>query len=98
MNKEQLEKDVESAKKALADVTDFVNSKEYYELPETEQALYTLRKSSLETYIKTLCTELWGGTVKIDMSSLMWTGLLGNALFGGIGSSYSSMPSTLGKS
>ena len=93
MNKEQLEKDVESAKKALADVTDFVNSKEFYELPENKKNLHQVRKSSLETYIKTLCTELWGGEdVKIDMSSFLWAGLLGN-MFTGNGL-FASMPTT----
>ena len=93
MNKEQLEQEHAHVKEVLAEECDFINSEEYYKLLETAKRIHAVKKSSLETYLKALSIELWGGdNASIDMSSLMWAGLLGAALspssFGG-----SSLPS-----
>lgn len=80
----------------LQEVSDFINSEEYYKLPETKKRIYNVKKSSLETYLKALSVELWGGDdANIDISSLMWAGLLGAAFAPpSFGSSLPSAPST----
>ena len=81
MDKKQLEKEHEHVKEVLAEENDFINSEEYYKLPEMKKRIHTIKKSSLETYLKALSIELWGGDeANIDISSLMWAGLLGAAL------------------
>lgn len=80
MNKEQLEKEHAHVKEVLAEENDFVNSKEFYELPEMLRNLHTIKKSALETYIKALSIELWGvDNTKVDITSLLFAGLLGAA-------------------
>ena len=81
MNKEQLEQEHAHVKEVLAEENDFINSEEYYKLTETKKRIHSVKKASLETYLKALSIELWGGeNANVDMSSLMWTGLLGAAL------------------
>lgn len=81
MNKEQLEQEHAHVKEVLAEENDFINSEEFYKLPETKKRIHNVKKSSLETYLKALSIELWGGDdSNIDFSSLMWAGLLGAAL------------------
>ena len=80
MNREQLEKEHAHVKEVLAEENDFINSKEYYEQSDVLKNLHTAKKSALETYLKTLSIELWGlETAKLDISSMMWAGLLGAA-------------------
>lgn len=81
MNKEQLEQEHAHVKEVLAEENDFVNSEEFYRLSEMQKRIHTIKKSSLETYLKALSIELWGGNeANIDISSLMWAGLFGAAL------------------
>ena len=81
MNKKQLEKEHAHVKEVLAEENDFINSEEYYKLPEMKKRIHTIKKSSLETYLKALSIELWGGDeATLDISSLMFAGLLSAAL------------------
>lgn len=81
MNREQLEQEHAHVKEVLAEENDFINSKEYFEQSDIVKNLHTVKKSSLEAYLKALSIELWGlDTAKMDLSSLMWAGLLGAAL------------------
>ena len=81
MNKEQLEQEHAHVKEVLAEENDFINSEEYYKLPETKKRIHNVKKTSLETYLKAISVELWGGdNGSVDMSSLMWAGLIGAAL------------------
>ena len=96
MNREQLEKEHAHVKEVLAEVNDFINSEEFFALPELKKRIHNIKKSSLETYLKVLSIELWGSdNESIDMSSLMWAGLLG-AMFtpSSFGSSLPSVPSS----
>ena len=78
MNREQLEQEHAHVKDVLAEENDFINSEDFYKLPETKKRLHNVKKSSLETYLKALSIELWGDEdCNIDMSSLLWAGLLG---------------------
>ncbi len=80
MNREQLEKEHAHVKAVLVEENDFINSEEFYKLPEMKKSIHNVKKSSLETYLKALSIELWGGEDdNIDISSLMWAGLLGAA-------------------
>lgn len=80
MNKEQTEQEHAHVKEVLAEENDFINSEDYYKLPEVKKRIHTIKKSSLETYLKALSIELWGGDdTNIDLSSLMWAGLIGAA-------------------
>ena len=96
MNKEQLEQEHARVKEVLAAENDFINSEEFYKLPETRKRIHTIKKSSLETYLKALSLELWGGDdANLDVSSLMWAGLLGAALTPpSFGSSLPSIPAS----
>ena len=81
MNKEQLEKEHAHVKEVLAEENDFINSEEFYKLPEMKKRIHSVKKSSLETYLKALSIELWGGDeANIDISSLMFAGLISAAL------------------
>ena len=93
MNKEQLEQEHAHVKEVLAEENDFINSEEYYKLYEIKKRIHSVKKSSLETYLKVLSIELWGDDDgSIDLSPLMWASLFSAAImppsFG------SSIPST----
>lgn len=95
MNREELEKEHTHVKEVLAEENDFVNSEEFYKLPDTKKRIHTVKKSALETYLKVLSIELWGSdNENVDFSSLMWAGLLGAAFMPpSFGSSITSVPS-----
>ena len=80
MNKKQLEQEHAHVKKVLAEINNFINSEDYYNLPDKRKTIYNVKKSALETYLKALSTELWDeNNGSMDLSALMWTSLLGAA-------------------
>ena len=73
MNKEKLEKEHAELKARLAELVDFINSEEYYKLPEREKTLVTTQRSGMEVYLNALSVRLWGESecASISPSSLL---------------------------
>lgn len=69
MNKEKLEIEHAQLKERLAELTDFINSKEYYEQSENEKHLIATQRTGMEMYLNSLSLRLWGNDKTGNMSS-----------------------------
>lgn len=69
MNKEKLEIEHAQLKERLAELTDFINSKEYYEQSENEKHLIATQRTGMEMYLNSLSLRLWGNDKMGNMSS-----------------------------
>lgn len=77
MEKKELEAEHAHVKKVLEDVNWFVNSKGFYELSYQKRQIYTAKKAALETYLKALSLELWGGETEVmDLTQLIMASML----------------------
>jgi len=68
MNKEDLEREHCQLKERLAELVNFINSEDYYQLSDFEKHLITTQRSGMETYINALSLRLWGkndGTISM---------------------------------
>lgn len=99
MNKKELEQEHAHVKEVLAEVNNFINSAEFYKLPESKKRIHNIKKSSLETYLKVLSVELWGkDDENTDLSPLMWASLFAAALTPPTYSCFPTVPSSEEKS
>ena len=60
MNREKMEQEHAQLKERLRELTDFINSEEYYKLSEAEKQLIAAQRSGMEVYINALSIRLWG--------------------------------------
>lgn len=60
MDKEKLELEHAHVKERLAELVDFINSKEYYKQADKEKQLIATQRSGMEMYINALSLRLWG--------------------------------------
>lgn len=60
MNKEKMELEHAQLKERLQELTDFINSEEYFKLSESEKQLIAAQRSGMEVYINALSIRLWG--------------------------------------
>lgn len=56
----KLQEEHAQLKQRLAEITDFINSEEYYKLSEREKKLIATQRTAMETYLLVLSTRLWG--------------------------------------
>lgn len=55
-----MEQEHAQLKERLRELTDFINSEEYYKLSESEKQLISAQRSGMEVYINALSIRLWG--------------------------------------
>lgn len=79
MDRESLLKDHAQLLERLIEEIKFINSEEFYRLPNDSRKLHEMKRASIETYIKTISIELWGTNESIDITSILMA-----SLFGGI--------------
>lgn len=60
MDKEKLLKEHAQLKEQLAELTDFINSEGYYQLPENEKSLISSQRAGMEMTINAMSVRLWG--------------------------------------
>lgn len=60
MNRKKMEKEHAQLKERLRELTDFINSEEYYKQSEAEKQLIAAQRSGMEVYINALSIRLWG--------------------------------------
>lgn len=60
MDKEKMLHEHSQLKEWLQELTDFINSEEYYKLGEAEKQLMAAQRSGMEVYINALSIRLWG--------------------------------------
>lgn len=60
MNREKMEQEHAQLKERLRELTDFINSEEYYKLSDAEKQLIAAQRSGMEVYINALSIRLWG--------------------------------------
>lgn len=60
MNRKKMEKEHAQLKERLSELTDFINSEEYYKQSEAEKQLIAAQRSGMEVYINALSIRLWG--------------------------------------
>ena len=97
MNRKKMEKEHAQLKERLQELTDFINSEEYYRLSEPEKQLIAAQRSGMEVYINALSIRLWGkhGTSGAYSPSLLGlvTSMLFSPAFGsGFGGSVPEVP------
>lgn len=60
MNKEKLSTQHAQLKEQLAELTDFINSEEYYKLTDHEKNLIATQRTGMEVAISAISVRLWG--------------------------------------
>lgn len=60
MNRKKMEQEHAQLKERLRELTDFINSEEYYKQSEAEKQLIAAQRSGMEVYINALSIRLWG--------------------------------------
>lgn len=55
-----MEQEHAQLKEQLSELTDFINSEEYYKQSEAEKQLIAAQRSGMEVYINALSIRLWG--------------------------------------
>ena len=58
-------------KNKLAELTEYMNSEEYYSLPNNEKSNFVTQKLGMEIYLKALNNRLYNKQESIDMTSLL---------------------------
>lgn len=58
-------------KNKLAELTEYMNSEEYYSLPSNEKSNISIQKLGMEIYLKALNNRLYNKQESIDMTSLL---------------------------
>lgn len=81
MNREKMEQEHAQLKERLRELTDFINSEEYYKLSETEKQLIAAQRSGMEVYINALSIRLWGKDNTNGAFSPSLLGLVTSMLF-----------------
>lgn len=76
MNREKLEKEQAELKARLAELVDFINSEEYYKLPEKEKNLIATQRSGMEVYMSAVSIRLWGSNRDRQITPSSLFGLL----------------------
>lgn len=87
MDRESLLKDHAQLLERLIDEIKFINSEEFYRLPNDSRKLHEMKRESIETYIKTISIELWGANESIDITSILMA-----SIFGGMFNNNYSLP------
>lgn len=60
MNKEKLSAQHAQLKEQLAELTDFINSEEYYKLSDSEKHVIATQRTGMEITINAMSVRLWG--------------------------------------
>lgn len=81
MNREKMEQEHAQLKERLRDLTDFINSEEYYKLSEVDKQLISAQRSGMEVYINALSIRLWGKGNTNGAYSPSLLGLLSSLMF-----------------
>lgn len=58
---EQLSRDHAALKAQLAELTDFINSEDFFALPDNEKSLVTTQRTGMEMALSAMSVRLWGG-------------------------------------
>lgn len=80
MDRESLLKDHAQLLERLIEEIKFINSEEFYRLPNDSRKLHEMKRASIETYIKTISIELWGANESIDITSILMASIFGGML------------------
>ena len=80
MDRESLLKDHDQLLERLIEEIKFINSEEFYRLPNDSRKLHEMKRASIETYIKTISIELWGANESIDITSILMASIFGGML------------------
>lgn len=75
MNKEKLSTQHAQLKEQLAELTDFINSEEYYKLTDQEKNLIATQRTGMEIALSSMSVRLWGDSTKHSFNPSMF-GLL----------------------
>ena len=93
MNKKELEQEHAQLKERLQELTDFINSEEYYKLSDAEKQLIAAQRNGMEVYINALSIRLWGKDSTSGAYSPSLLGLVTSMLFApSFGSSIPPLP------
>lgn len=94
MDKEKLFKEHAQLKAQLAELTDFINSEGYYQLPENEKSLIANQRAGMEMTINAMSVRLWGmkTTFGPDLSMMSLLGMMLARPTGGYSNATYSMP------
>ena len=80
MDRESLLKDHAQLLERLIEEIKFINSEEFYRLPNDSRKLHEMKRASIETYFKTISIELWGANESIDITSILMASIFGGML------------------
>ena len=75
MNKEKLTTQHAQLKEQLAELTDFINSEEYYKLPDQEKNVISAQRTGMEIALSSMSVRLWGDKTNTSFNPSMF-GLL----------------------
>lgn len=94
MEKEKLLKEHAQLKEQLAELTDFINSEGYYQLPENEKSLIANQRAGMEMTINAMSVRLWGMKTAFgpDLSMMSLLGMMLARPTGGYSNANYSMP------
>ncbi|MBR3285774.1 MAG: hypothetical protein IKI70_05810 [Bacteroidales bacterium] len=93
MDRKKTEQEHAQLKERLQELTDFINSEEYYKLSEAEKQLIAAQRSGMEVYINALSIRLWGKDSTSGSYSPSLLGLMTSLLFApSFGSSIPPLP------
>lgn len=81
MNKEKMLQEHSQLKERLQELTDLINSEDYYKLSEAEKQLIATQRSGMEVYINALSIRLWGNENASGAHSPSLLGLVTSMLF-----------------
>ncbi len=81
MDRKKTEQEHAELKERLRELTDFINSEEYYKLSEAEKQLIATQRSGMEVYINALSIRLWGNGNTNGSFSPSLLGLMTSMMF-----------------
>lgn len=81
MNRKKTEQEHAELKERLRELTDFINSKEYYQLSDADKQLIATQRSGMEVYINALSIRLWGNGNTNGSFSPSLLGLMTSMIF-----------------
>ena len=73
---EELKKEQQETTIKLQELVGFINSEEFYTLPEPERNLISQQRIGLELYLSSLTKRLYGTTATPDTTNLVWLSML----------------------
>lgn len=72
MNKEKLSTQHAQLKEQLAELTDFINSEEYYKLTDQEKNIISAQRTGMEIALSSMSVRLWGDKTNTSFNPSMF--------------------------